>query len=122
MDDVIVVNTEWGRVDDITLTYVVMRTWDERRLIIPTSWFVDNPFENWTRHEARVIGTVLITLDFAVPVQEVRDEVQRQLASLGLASREDLAALARATRDDLAALRVTHIPDDARGAPPSVDS
>src|SRR4051794_33317069 len=81
MDDVIVVNAEWGRVDDITLTYVVMRTWDERRLIIPTSWFVDNPFENWTRHEARVIGTVLITLDFAVPVQEVREEVQRILES-----------------------------------------
>lgn len=89
MDDVIVVNTEWGRVDDITLTYVVMRTWDERRLIIPTSWFVDNPFENWTRHEARVIGTVLITLDFAVPVQEVRDEVQRILEASPLWDRRE---------------------------------
>jgi small-conductance mechanosensitive channel len=84
MDDVIVVNAEWGRVDDITLTYVVMRTWDERRLIIPTSWFVDNPFENWTRHEARVIGTVLVTLDFAVPIEEVRAEVQRILESSAL--------------------------------------
>src|SRR4051794_22241903 len=89
MDDVIVVNAEWGRVDDITLTYVVMRTWDERRLIIPTSWFVDNPFENWTRHEARVIGTVLITLDYAVPVQEVRDEVQRILESSPLWDRRE---------------------------------
>jgi small-conductance mechanosensitive channel len=84
MDDVIVVNTEWGRVDDITLTYVVMRTWDERRMIIPTSWFVDNPFENWTRHEARVIGTVLVNLDFAVPVEQVRAEVQRILESSAL--------------------------------------
>jgi len=89
MDDVIVVNTEWGRVDDITLTYVVMRTWDERRLIIPTAWFVDNPFENWTRHEARVIGTVLITLDYALPVQEVRDEVQRILESSALWDRRE---------------------------------
>jgi small-conductance mechanosensitive channel len=89
MDDVIVVNTEWGRVDDITLTYVVMRTWDERRLIIPTSWFVDNPFENWTRHESRVIGTVLITLDFAVPVEEVRAEVQRILESSALWDRRE---------------------------------
>jgi small-conductance mechanosensitive channel len=84
MDDVVVVNGEWGRVDDITLTYVVMRTWDERRLIIPTAWFVDNPFENWTRHEARVIGTVLITLDFSVPVEEVRAEVQRILEASAL--------------------------------------
>jgi small-conductance mechanosensitive channel len=84
MDDVVVVEGEWGRVDDITLTYVVMRTWDERRLIIPTAWFVDNPFENWTRHESRVIGTVLVTLDFFVPVQEVRAEVQRILESSAL--------------------------------------
>jgi small-conductance mechanosensitive channel len=89
MDDVIVVNTEWGRVDDITLTYVVMRTWDERRLIIPTSWFVDNPFENWTRHESRVIGTVLITVDFAVPVEQVRAEVQRILESSALWDRRE---------------------------------
>jgi small-conductance mechanosensitive channel len=84
MDDVVVVNGEWGRVDDITLTYVVMRTWDERRLIIPTAWFVDNPFENWTRNEARVIGTVLVTLDFSVPVEEVRAEVQRILEASAL--------------------------------------
>jgi small-conductance mechanosensitive channel len=89
MDDVIVVNGEWGRVDDVTLTYVVMRTWDERRLIIPTSWFVDNPFENWTRHESRVIGTVFVTLDFAVPVAEVRAEVQRILEASPLWDRRE---------------------------------
>ena len=89
MDDVIVVNGEWGRVDDVTLTYVVMRTWDERRLIIPTAWFVDNPFENWTRHEARVIGTVFLTLDFAVPVDEVRNEVQRILETSALWDRRE---------------------------------
>src|SRR5204863_4483302 len=69
MDDVVVVvDNEWGRVDDITLTYVVVKTWDERRLILPTSYFLDNPFQNWTRHEARVIGTVLLYLDYTVPV------------------------------------------------------
>jgi small-conductance mechanosensitive channel len=89
MDDVVVVQCEWGRVDDITLTYVVVRTWDERRLIIPTSYFVDNPFENWTRHEARVIGTVFVTLDFSVPVSEVRAEVQRILESSPLWDRRE---------------------------------
>jgi small-conductance mechanosensitive channel len=89
MDDVVVVQCEWGRVDDITLTYVVVRTWDERRLIIPTSYFVDNPFENWTRHEARVIGTVFVTLDFAVPVSEVRAEVQRILEASPLWDRRE---------------------------------
>ena len=84
MDDVVVVQGEWGRVDDITLTYVVVKTWDERRLIVPTSYFVDNPFENWTHDEARVIGTVLLTLDFAVPVEEIRDEVRRLLEASSL--------------------------------------
>src|SRR5205085_6604728 len=79
MDDVVVVEDEWGRVDDITLTYVVVRTWDERRLILPTSYFVDNPFQNWTRHESRVIGTVFLTMDFTVPVDAVRAETQRIL-------------------------------------------
>lgn len=89
MDDVVVVQDEWGRVDDITLTYVVVRTWDERRLIIPTAWFVDNPFQNWTRHESRVIGTVFVTLDFSVPVDEVRAEVQRILEESPLWDRRE---------------------------------
>jgi small-conductance mechanosensitive channel len=89
MDDVVVVQEEWGRVDDITLTYVVVRTWDERRLIIPTSYFVDNPFQNWTRHEARVIGTVFVTLDYSVPVDEVRGEVQRILEASALWDHRD---------------------------------
>jgi len=89
MDDVIVVNGEWGRVDDITLTYVVMRTWDERRLIIPTSYFVDNPFQNWTRHESRVIGTVFLTMDFTVPVEAVRCETQRILEASPLWDRRE---------------------------------
>jgi small-conductance mechanosensitive channel len=77
MDDVVVVESEWGRIDDITLTYVVVRTWDERRIILPTSYFVDNPFQNWTREESRVMGTVLLEMDFTVPVEEIRAQTQR---------------------------------------------
>lgn len=89
MDDVVVVEEEWGRIDEVTLTYVVVRTWDERRLIIPTSWFVDNPFQNWTRHEARVIGTVLLCLDYSVPVDQIRGEVQHILESSPLWDHRD---------------------------------
>ncbi|HET7530811.1 MAG TPA: mechanosensitive ion channel domain-containing protein [Mycobacteriales bacterium] len=89
MDDVVVVEDEWGRVDDITLTYVVVKTWDERRLILPTAYFVDNPFQNWTRHESRVIGTVLLTMDFCVPVEEVRQEAQRILEDSPLWDRRE---------------------------------
>jgi small-conductance mechanosensitive channel len=90
MDDVVVVmNNEWGRVDDITLTYVVVKTWDERRLILPTTYFVDNPFQNWTRSESRVIGTVFLLLDYCVPVAELRAETQRILEDSPLWDRRE---------------------------------
>jgi len=116
MDDVIVVEEEWGRVDDITLTYVVLRTWDERRLIIPTSYFVDNPFQNWTRHEARVIGTVFVTLDFAVPVDEVRQEVQRILESSPLWDRREWVVQVTEIRTEGVELRMLMSASDAASA------
>src|SRR3954464_8781888 len=90
MDDVVVVvDNEWGRVDDITLTYVVVKTWDERRLILPTSYFIENPFQNWTRHESRVTGTVFLTLDFTVPVEAIRAETGRILEASPLWDRRE---------------------------------
>jgi small-conductance mechanosensitive channel len=77
IDDVVVVNEEWGRIEDITLTYVVVRTWDNRSLILPISWFTTNVFQNWTRHEARVLGSILLHVDFRVPVEELRAEMHR---------------------------------------------
>jgi small-conductance mechanosensitive channel len=79
MDDVVVVNDEWGRIEEVTLTYVVVRTWDNRRLILPVSWFTTNVFQNWTRHESRVLGSVLLHTDYTVPVDEVRAELHRLL-------------------------------------------
>ncbi|WP_084958115.1 mechanosensitive ion channel family protein [Thermoactinospora rubra] len=75
LDDVVVVNNEWGRIEELTLTYVVVRSWDERRLVFPVSYFTQNPFENWTRHGSRVIGHVYLRMDWAVPVRELRDEL-----------------------------------------------
>jgi small-conductance mechanosensitive channel len=77
IDDVVVVNDEWGRIDEITLTYVVVRAWDNRRLMLPISWFTTNVFQNWTRHEARVTGSIVLHVDFSVPVEELRAEMYR---------------------------------------------
>ncbi|TYQ17441.1 UNVERIFIED_ORG: small-conductance mechanosensitive channel [Zoogloea ramigera] len=77
IDDVLIVKGEWGRVERITGTYVVVRIWDERRMIVPLQWFIENPFENWTHTSASILGTVFLWLDFSVPVQKVRAEFER---------------------------------------------
>ncbi len=79
LDDVLVVEGEWGRVEEITLTYVVVRIWDLRRLILPITYFLENPFQNWTRVSADILGTVFIYTDYTVPVEEVRQELHRLL-------------------------------------------
>jgi small-conductance mechanosensitive channel len=77
LDDVVVVNNEWGRIEELTLTYVVLRLWDERRLVLPVSYFTQNPFENWTRHGSRVVATVHLRVDWSVPVGKLREELHR---------------------------------------------
>lgn len=77
IDDVVVVEGEWGRVEELTLTYVVIRVWDERRLVLPTTHFTTTPFQNWTRKEARVLGAVMLHLDFQTPIDALRAHAQR---------------------------------------------
>lgn len=77
LDDVLIVKGEWGRVEEITGTYVVLRIWDERRLIIPLQWFIENPFENWTRTGSELLGTVFLYLDYTAPVEAIRAEARR---------------------------------------------
>lgn len=77
LDDVLVVQGEWGRVEEITGTYVVLRIWDERRLVIPLQWFIENPFQNWTRTSASIIGTVFLWVDYRMPLEPLRAEAQR---------------------------------------------
>jgi small-conductance mechanosensitive channel len=71
-DDVVVVEGEWGRIEEITLTYVVVRIWDERRLVLPLSYFIEKPFQNWTRVSAELLGSVFVWVDYALPVEEAR--------------------------------------------------
>ncbi len=79
IDDVLIVEGEWGRVEEITLTYVVVAIWDQRRLVVPITYFLEKPFQNWTRRTAQLLGTVLIQTDYTVPVEEVRAELLRIL-------------------------------------------
>lgn len=79
IDDVVVVETEWGRVEEITLSYVVVRLWDDRRLVLPSTYFVSTPFQNWTRRSAELLGTVEMDLDWRVDVAAMRVELDRLL-------------------------------------------
>jgi small-conductance mechanosensitive channel len=79
LDDVVIVENEWGWIEEITLTYVVMRIWDLRRLIIPISYFIEKPFQNWTRISADLLGTVYLYTDYSIPVEAVRQELFRIL-------------------------------------------
>ncbi|PWU43314.1 mechanosensitive ion channel protein MscS [Micromonospora globispora] len=84
LDDVVVVEGEWGRIEELTLSYVVVQIWDDRRLILPTSYFTSTPFENWTRTEAAVLGTAEFDVDWAIPVQAMREELRRLVESSDL--------------------------------------
>ena len=77
LDDVVIVENEWGWIEEITLTYVVVRIWDLRRLIIPITYFLEQPFQNWTRVSAKILGSVFIYTDYRVPVDAIRREVMR---------------------------------------------
>jgi small-conductance mechanosensitive channel len=77
LDDAVVVEGEWGWIEEINTTYVVVRIWDLRRLVLPLSYFLDHPFQNWTRKSAELLGTTFLYADYSVPVDAVRAELRR---------------------------------------------
>jgi len=77
IDDVLIVEGEWGRVEEITATNVVLKIWDERRLVVPLQWFIEHPFQNWTRRGASLLGTVFLWVDYSLPMQPIRTEARR---------------------------------------------
>ena len=81
IDDVLVVEGEWGRVEEITGTFVVIKIWDERRLILPLTYFIEKPFQNWTRHSSQLLGAVFIYADYGMPLAPLREEVERIVKS-----------------------------------------
>ncbi|MDQ1109679.1 small-conductance mechanosensitive channel [Stenotrophomonas rhizophila] len=77
LDDVVIVEGEWGRVEEIGSSYVVVRIWDERRMVVPLTWFIENPFQNWTRRSADLLGTAFLWLDYRAPIAAIRTELER---------------------------------------------
>ncbi|MFI8380400.1 mechanosensitive ion channel family protein [Leeuwenhoekiella sp. NPDC079379] len=84
IDDVVVVEGEWGRIEEIYLTYVVVKIWDKRRLVLPTTYFIEKPFQNWTRNSSDILGTVFIYTDYNVPFDALRNELTRILENTDL--------------------------------------
>jgi small-conductance mechanosensitive channel len=84
IDDVLIVEGEWGKVEEITLTYVVVAIWDQRRLVVPITYFLEKPFQNWTRRTSEILGTVFIHTDYTVPVEAIRRELIRILEATEL--------------------------------------
>ena len=84
LEDVVIVEGEWGWIEEITTTYVVVRIWDLRRLVVPISYFIEHPFQNWTRVTANLLGTVFLYTDYTVPVEEIRQELHSILKTTDL--------------------------------------
>jgi small-conductance mechanosensitive channel len=79
IDDVVIVEGEWGRIEEISLTFVVIRIWDQRRLIVPITQFIEKPFQNWTRSSSEILGTIFLYVDYTIEVDAVRAELTRLL-------------------------------------------
>jgi small-conductance mechanosensitive channel len=77
IDDVVIVEGEWGVIEEISSSYVVVRIWDDRRLVVPLQHWVEKPFQNWTRKSAQLTGTVTLWVDYRMPVDPLRTELKR---------------------------------------------
>lgn len=84
IDDAVVVENEWGWIEEINLTYVVVRIWDLRRLVLPITYFTENPFQNWTRNNAQILGSVFLYLDYSMPLEPLRKHFEQILSETKL--------------------------------------
>ncbi|WP_413741693.1 mechanosensitive ion channel family protein [Sodalis sp. RH15] len=84
IDDAVVVENEWGWIEEINLTYVVVRIWDLRRLVLPITYFTENAFQNWTRNNAQILGSVFLYLDYSMPLDPLRKHFEKVLSETKL--------------------------------------
>jgi len=88
IDDAVVVEKEWGWIEEINLTYVVVRIWDLRRLVLPITYFTENPFQNWTRNNAQILGSVFLYVDYSMPLAPLRQHFEKVLSETKLWDQE----------------------------------
>lgn len=113
IDDALLVEGEWGKVEEITSTYVVVKLWDWRRLILPLGYFIEKPFQNWTREGAALIGTVMIYLDYTIPVADVRRKVEEIAAASPLWDRQVVNVAVTDFRENVMEVRILVSASDA---------
>lgn len=106
LEDAVVVEGEWGWIEEITLTYVVVRIWDLRRLVLPISYFIEKPFQNWTRTSASIIGTVELYTDYSVPVDPLRAHLLDLLAKTELWDKQVQVVQLTETYPDVVKIRI----------------
>jgi small-conductance mechanosensitive channel len=106
IDDALIVEGEWGNVEEITSTYVVVKLWDWRRMILPLSYFIETPFQNWTREGSALIGTVMIYLDYTIPVSVVRGKVEEIVNTSPLWDRKVVAVQVTDFRESVMEIRI----------------
>jgi small-conductance mechanosensitive channel len=116
IEDAVTVENEYGWVEEITSTYVVIRLWDLRRLIVPLTYFIEKPFYNWTRHAAHYIGSVLLYLDYGAPVDRIRQKATELVAQSQLASGKVTSVQVTNTRPDSIEVRILISADTAANA------
>jgi small-conductance mechanosensitive channel len=113
IDDAVVVEGEFGSIEEISLTYVVVRIWDQRRLIVPITYFIEKPLQNWTRVSAEILGTVFLYVDYTVSVDAVRGEVRRLLEANDLWDKRVANVQVTDTKPNAVELRVLVSASDA---------
>ena len=106
IDDVVIVEGEWGTIEEITLTYVVIRVWDQRRLVVPITYFLEKAFQNWTRNSSDLIGVVFFYADFLIPIQEIRAEAQRVVQASKLWDKRVFVVQVTDFRSDCVEIRI----------------
>jgi small-conductance mechanosensitive channel len=116
IDDVVVVEDEWGRIEELTLTYVVVHLWDERRLVLPATYFTTTPFQNWTRSESRVLGSVELHVDPATPIPVLRRRAREVIDAHPLWDRRDWVLQVTDTTEFTVVVRVLASAADAASA------
>ena len=118
LNDAVVVEKEWGRIEEINLTSVIVRLWDRRRLILPITYFVEKPFENWTRSNASIDGSIFLYLDYNVPVDKIRAKARELAENDPLWTGESFAVQVTDTTPSCLVVRVML---SARDAPSAFD-
>jgi small-conductance mechanosensitive channel len=106
IEDAVIVENEWGWIEEITSTFVVVRLWDLRRMIVPLSYFMEKPFQNWTREGSAILGNVLLYLDYAAPIEAIRAEAEAIVAASRLWDRKVVNVQVTDTKERVIEVRV----------------